>query len=232
MNAVEITEAWIKEVQRHGQRERAEPMEAYMRHQFPFLGLPKAARQEHQSVLWDKLKGLGPKGPEEIQALVDLLCNQDAREFQYTAMELAWKTRKQWPEDWPVYVYRRIQTKSWWDTVDWWAPRGLGNFLLDRGGGNCPAFEGILDHLHSHNNLWMKRSALILQLHWKDQTRFDWLRTLCLDHRQTKEFFLAKAMGWALRQYARTNPHAVQEFVGQHPELPNLTRREALKHLG
>ncbi|MFM7380739.1 MAG: DNA alkylation repair protein, partial [Bacteroidota bacterium] len=66
----------------------------------------------------------------------------------------------------------------------------------------------------------------------KDQTRFDWLSTMCLDHRQTKEFFLAKAMGWALRQYARTNPHAVQEFVGQHPELPNLTRREALKHLG
>ncbi len=232
MNGIKITKAWIMEVRNHGQTDRALPMEAYMRHQFPFLGLSKAARQNQQSVLWDRLKDFTPNSSEEVQEIVDLLCKQNAREFQYTAMELAWKYRKLWSGDWPEHVYRRIQSKSWWDTVDWWAPKGLGIYLLDRGGGNCPAFEGVLDHLHSHNNLWMNRSALILQLHWKDQTRFDWLCTLCLDHRQTKEFFLAKAMGWALRQYARTNPRAVLEFVGQHPELPNLTRREAIKHLG
>jgi 3-methyladenine DNA glycosylase AlkD len=206
-------------------------MKAYMRHQFPFLGLPKPARQAEQMRLWAALRESPPVSFNELCALLDELCRQAPREFQYTAMELAWKYRALWSGPWPEYVYRRIQSQSWWDTVDWWAPNGLGLYLLERGGGNSPEFEKIIEHLHTHSHLWMKRSALILQLRWKDQTRFDWLTTLCLDHRQTKEFFLAKAMGWALRQYARTNPNAVLEFVGQHPELPGLTRREALKHL-
>lgn len=232
MNCLEITQKWVKEVHRKGNPSTAVPMEAYMRHQFPFLGLPKAARQQEQTALWEALKKSPPCKSEELQETIDLLCDQNPREFQYTAMELAWKYRKLWSGTWTEHVYRRIQSKSWWDTVDWWAPKGLGIYLLERGGGNSPEFEGVMLHLHSHKNLWMKRSALILQLQWKDQTRFDWLTTLCLDHHQTKEFFLAKAMGWALRQYARTNPNAVLEFVSQHPELPNLTRREALKHLG
>jgi 3-methyladenine DNA glycosylase AlkD len=231
MNGLERTRAWIRQVHRVGDPARALPMEAYMRHQFPFLGLPRAQRQQVQLSLWEAFLDCPPSREEDILEIIDLLCRENPREFQYTAMEFAWKYRRLWSVAWPEHVYRRIQTQSWWDTVDWWAPKGLGLYLLKRGGGNSPEFAGVMDHLHSHNNLWMKRSALILQLHWKDHTRFDWLKTLCLDHRQTKEFFLAKAMGWALRQYARTNPNAVLEFVKQHPQLPNLTRREALKHL-
>lgn len=173
-----------------------------------------------------------------LASLIDVLWKEPEREFQYTAMELALRYREHWGDDWIERVYGWIQSKSWWDTVDWLAPKALGWYLLNqktstgrRSVPKTPLLEQVLAELHAHPNLWMQRSAFILQLDFREQTRFDLLSKMCLEKAVTKEFFLAKAMGWALRQYARQEPETVLTFVQSHPQLPALTRREAIKHL-
>jgi 3-methyladenine DNA glycosylase AlkD len=79
--------------------------------------------------------------------------------------------------------------------------------------------------------MWNSRTALIFQLSYKQQTDRSLLGALILSHAASKEFFLQKAIGWALRQYARTDADWVREFVAGHA-LPKLSKREALKHLG
>lgn len=257
---LEMLDSWIQHTRLHANAALAAPMAAYMRQQFPFLGLPGEARKRQQQDLWANLTRAGfvgvkgrqgtGSGPDQrtatlerhreassvLVSCIDLLWEQPEREFHYTAMELAWKYRVYWGDDWPVQVHRWIQSKSWWDTVDWWAPNGLGLYFLGSPADRKEASfrhraRDEMDFLHRHSNLWMQRSALIFQLKWKENTDFEWLCAMCLNTSGTKEFFLAKAMGWALRQHAKLNPTAVRHFVASNPQLPSLTRREALKHL-
>lgn len=235
---LKLTQAWIREVQAFRNPSTAWGMSAYMRHQFPFMGWPQALRRQHQASLWEALEPTNSIDLATLKTLMDALWKQPEREFQYTAMELALRCREAWTEGWLDLVYGWIQSKSWWDTVDWLAPKGLGWTLLHKKSNASRSMEvdqalleNVLARLHAHPNLWMQRSALILQLDFKDQTRFDLLCTMCLEKAGTKEFFLAKAMGWALRQYARHAPQEVRDFVYRNSQLPTLTRREALKHL-
>jgi len=235
---LKIVQAWIQEVQAYRNPSAAFGMSAYMRHQFPFMGWPQAQRRQHQASLWEVLDPNKPIALATLQAMMDELWKQPEREFQYTAMELALRYRQAWTEGWLDLVYGWIQSKSWWDTVDWLAPKGLGWCILHKETQasrktalDQTRLENVLALLHAHPNLWMQRSAFILQLDFKEHTRFDLLCNMCLEKAETKEFFLAKAMGWALRQYARHAPMEVMNFVHQNPQLPTLTRREALKHL-
>lgn len=239
-----LTLDWIRQSKTLGEPGKAIPMSAYMRHRFVFLGWPQAIRRQHQIRLWEGLqenqaasKG-EPMDSSILASLIDVLWKEPEREFQYTAMELALRYREHWGDGWIECVYGWIQSKSWWDTVDWLAPKALGWYLLNKKTStgrvtalNTPLLEQVLAELHAHPNLWMQRSAFILQLDFREQTRFDLLSKMCLEKAVTKEFFLAKAMGWALRQYARQEPETVLTFVQSHPQLPALTRREAIKHL-
>jgi 3-methyladenine DNA glycosylase AlkD len=84
----------------------------------------------------------------------------------------------------------------------------------------------------SSNNFWLNRTAIIVQLRCKHQTDTTFLETAILPHIHSKEFFIRKAIGWSLRQYARTNPKWVIDFVNQNDkQLSGLSKREALKHL-
>ena len=239
-----LTLDWIRQSKTQGDPDKAIPMSAYMRNHFDFLGWPQAIRRQHQHSLWVGLQEAGSAAKGEPQdgsipaSLIDALWQQPEREFQYTAMELALRYRDRWGDDWIERVYGWIQTKSWWDTVDWLAPKALGWYLLNKKTStgratalNTPLLEHVLAELHAHPHLWMQRSAFILQLDFREQTRFDLLSKMCLEKAATQEFFLAKAMGWALRQYARQEPETVLSFVRSHPQLPALTRREAIKHL-
>lgn len=118
-----------------------------------------------------------------------------------------------------------ILTRSWWDTVDGIAPNILGKFLQ-----NYPELRDpcLKDFIQS-DNIWLQRSTLLFQLRYKQDTDQDALFTLCESLSHSKEFFIQKAIGWALRQYAYTNKEAVYDFVDGH-SLSNLSKREALKH--
>jgi 3-methyladenine DNA glycosylase AlkD len=124
--------------------------------------------------------------------------------------------------DWAFW----ITEKSWWDTVDLLATRGVGVRLQ-----NAPELrQEVIDQWRNAPNMWLNRTCLLFQLHYKKQTDTSLLADLCHQYAGSKEFFIQKAMGWALRHYSRTDAQWVMNFVEQQP-LPALSKREALRLL-
>ncbi len=120
-----------------------------------------------------------------------------------------------------------IATKSWWDTVDLLAANVVGPLVAA-----TPALRSEMDRWLVSDDLWLARSALLHQLKWKGDTDADWLFAACLTRAGDTEFFLRKAIGWALREYSKTDAAAVRRFVSDHDaELSGLSKREALKWL-
>ena len=205
----------------HADPENAEGQKAYMRNQFDFLGIKSPIRKEIQQSFLRK-KNLPPK--EELENIVKSLWDKSQREFQYFALELADKyTRQVEAEDIILFEWM-VTHKSWWDTVDFVAPRLMGNYFK--------LFPDLRDKkveawLNSENR-WLMRSALLFQLKYNAK-----LDPLFLEHvinslLGSKEFFINKAIGWILRQYSKSHPQWVIDFINR-TNLDPLSRREALK---
>lgn len=128
------------------------------------------------------------------------------------------------PDD--VSALRRlIATKSWWDTVDTLAAWPVGS-IVER----HPAVVAVMDEWIVDDDIWLARTAMLHQLRFGQHTDVDRLFRYALRRADSQEFFVRKAIGWALRQYARTDPEAVRSFVAANEgRLSSLTRREALK---
>lgn len=199
------------------------PMIKYMKGHFDFYGVRSPKRKElFREIL--KSNGIPPQ-QLAIKIILDLM-NHPKREMNYAAIDLALRAQKIYsrPED-LQWIREIILTRSWWDTVDGIAPNILGKFLQ-----NYPELRDpcLKDFIQS-DNIWLQRSTLLFQLRYKQDTDQDILFTLCKSLSYSKEFFIQKAIGWALRQYAYTNKEAVYDFVEGH-SLSNLSKREALKH--
>jgi 3-methyladenine DNA glycosylase AlkD len=121
-----------------------------------------------------------------------------------------------------------IVDKSWWDTVDLIASNLAGMWLLDR---TAAQRKQIALQWAKDKHLWLNRTAIIFQLKYKTQTDTTLMFRIMEMHAGSKEFFIQKAIGWALRQYARTDAATVRAFVQAVPLKP-LSVREALKHIG
>jgi 3-methyladenine DNA glycosylase AlkD len=116
--------------------------------------------------------------------------------------------------------------KSWWDSIDALTGQVVGPLVL-----RFPELKKEMDRCSRHPNFWLRRSAILHQLAYKDQTDPERLFGYCLNNAANPEFFIRKAIGWALRQYAHTDPQAVYNFVDNHRDrLSPLSIREALKH--
>jgi 3-methyladenine DNA glycosylase AlkD len=201
---------------------RAVAMRAYMRNQFAFLGIPSPLRKAATKQAFTSL-GLKSK-PLEV-GLVKQLWVLPEREYQYVAIEyLHSKTKKLGLADFALLEFL-ITHKSWWDTVDGLAP--LVGILVLR----FPSLLEQLDGWAEHPNFWLRRVAMIHQLRFKSETDSNRLFAYALLNAADKEFFVRKAIGWALREYAKVKPYVVQDFILEHPEFSNLTKREALKGL-
>ena len=120
-----------------------------------------------------------------------------------------------------------IVTKSWWDTVDSLAGGTVG-FHFKR---FPDVREKYLAKWRSSENFWLRRTTILFQLNYKEETDFDLLCDIIRENLGSKEFFINKAIGWALRQHARVDSKAVKKFVMTTKELNPLSRREALKHI-
>ena len=206
---------------------RAVPMRAYMLNQFAFLGIGANARRE-------ALRGLpklsGWTAPE-LLTLAAQLWDLPEREFQYVAVDLLAKYHRQlWPES-VAHVLQLVQRKPWWDTVDGLA--GVVGDVLLRARANQPDVQRAMDACLSHPSLWVRRVAMLHQLGWKAQADESRLFHYALSLGSEPDFFIRKAIGWALRDHARNRPEAVRAFLAQHADrLSGLTRREAGKYLG
>ncbi|AYY71362.1 DNA alkylation repair protein [Listeria monocytogenes] len=200
----------------------APPMEAYMKNQFTFLGIRAGERKKLVAAY---LKENG--APQDLLGFTIALFAEEEREFQYVAIDLLSRYGKKQPSE-AIKVYEQlIVTKSWWDTVD-----GLAGTVVSNHFKLYPELIPTYNEAWINgDNIWLARTAILFQLKYKEKTDVDLLFSNCEKWLDSKEFFIQKAIGWALRQYAKVDSGAVRQFVNSHSLAP-LSRREALKHVG
>jgi 3-methyladenine DNA glycosylase AlkD len=169
------------------------------------------------------MRALKGSGADTLLAHANALWQLEAREYQYAALDLLAMHWKEFNSTHIPALMALVQDKSWWDTVD--ALAGIiGDILRNQ--------HDYMDQALRDNNMWVRRIALLHQLGWRDKTDQQRLFNYCLTLAHEKEFFIQKAIGWALRDYARHSPDAVRIFTHKEKErLAPLSFREANKHL-
>lgn len=214
-----------KEFERYKDETKAGPMTKYMRDQFPFLGISSPERKQLAKVFFQQV---GLPEIQQLEEVLDALWELPEREFQYVGLMLLDKLQHGIGLEQMPFLEQLIVRKSWWDTVDYLAPYGVGGILL-----RYP--EAIADwnaKWIKSDNIWLQRTAIIFQLRYKDQTDAELLFSNILRRRDSKEFFVQKAMGWALREYSKVRSEEVKEFIDENADtLPPLTKREWLRVL-
>ncbi len=194
---------------------------AYMRDQFPFIGIKKP---ERSFVFKSIYKEYGQC--EDWFEVCSELFAMPEREFQYAAMDYLMSAQKCWDKRLPELIDRWVDEQSWWDVVDVLGPKVLGAYFL--------RFPGERDvwvaRWMASPVFWHQRLCILFQLGYKSKTDLELLSAVILSLRTSKEFFIQKAIGWILRQYARTNADWVNEFVAENELMP-LSQRKALKHI-
>ncbi|PEZ06055.1 DNA alkylation repair protein [Bacillus sp. AFS018417] len=218
-----FTESLQKHFEAHRNREKAEPMERYMKNHFPFLGIQTPERKQLFREVSQNTEA--PKGAE-LPVILRELWALPEREFQMLALTLLDKYRKHLKETHLPLLEELITTKSWWDSVDMLASHFVGLILA----AHPHLIEPYVQKWMASNNMWLQRTCLLFQLKYKEKTDMKLLFSLIEQLSHSKEFFIQKAIGWVLREYAKTNPKAVWEFVQTHHLAP-LSKREAIKHI-
>ena len=204
--------------------ENAVAMAKYMRNLFSFFGIKTGERRRIFKEIWKKNKNEVEKNSREIALK---LYSKPQRELQYCGIEILMKQLKGNYKKEDIHLIEKlITTNSWWDSVDTIAKYILGEYLLEF------AFEteNVIERFSNSENMWLNRSAILYQLGYKQKTNFDLLQSECEKHKNSNEFFIQKAIGWALREYAKTNPLAVINYV-TNTNLKPLSRKEALKNI-
>ena len=205
--------------------ERAAAMAAYMRNQFPFLGIQSPA----QRTLSREVLAETPRpGEDDLRAIALGCWALPEREYQYFACGLLRRYARACSERFIGTARTLIVTKSWWDTVDALAAHLVGPLVARH-----PDLVSTMDDWIADENLWLARTAILHQLGYKEATDPGRLFRYCTAQAGHSDFFVRKAIGWALREYAKTDPAAVRAFVRSHDSrLSGLSVREALKNVG
>jgi 3-methyladenine DNA glycosylase AlkD len=204
--------------------QRAEAMGAYMRGQFPFLGLMTTRRR---ALSREVLAGVPRPTEGDLRGCALACWALDEREYQYFAADWLRRHAPICSAGFLDTVEALVTTKSWWDTVDPLAAHVVGPIVASH-----PGTVARMDDWLRDDNLWLARTAILHQLGYAERTDADRLFRYCLARADHRDFFVRKAIGWALRQYAKSNPDAVRAFVTAHERaLAPLSVREARKNL-
>lgn len=219
--------AWVqREFETQQDPEKAIAMTAYMKNRFPFWGIQAPAQERIAKQRYPHLKAWVTADWLGETAL--LLYKQPQREFHYFAVGLLRKFHDRLPASFLPTVEQLVITHSWWDTIDPLAYRITGSLVL-----RFPELLPTIDLYSRHENLWLRRVAILHQLDFKQKTDVERLFRICTLNAASTEFFIQKAIGWALREYAKTDHAAVIDYVREnHDRLANLSKREGLKHTG
>jgi 3-methyladenine DNA glycosylase AlkD len=204
--------------------ENAVAMSKYMKNNFLFFGIKTEDRRRVFKTIWAANQ---KKIFENTREIALELYSKPERELQYCALEMVIKNLKNnYIKEDIILIEKLIITNSWWDSVDVIAKFVLGDYLIQ-----FPTeTETVIARFSNSDNMWLNRSAILFQLGYKTKTNFELLKSVCEKHKTSKEFFIQKSIGWALREYAKTNPEAVKDFV-LNCNLKKLSEKEALKNL-
>ncbi|MGW0118611.1 DNA alkylation repair protein [Streptomyces sp. NPDC003327] len=203
---------------------RAQEMVAYMKGAAPFLGIRTPERRALSRAVLDGV----PSPDENDCAAVALRCFAlPEREYHYFAVDYLRRHVRRCSSAFLPVAHHLVTTDSWWDTVDHLAAHVVGGLVAAD-----PALVTHMDAWIDDEDLWVARTALLHQLRFKEDTDADRLFAYCLRRASHPDFFVRKAIGWSLREYAKTAPGEVRAFVAAHgSRLSPLSVREALKNL-
>ena len=198
-------------------------MKAYMLNKFDFFGIKTP---ERDLIVKSYLKNNTVSNSKELELVIKELWEFPQREMQYFAIDVFAGHKKLWTTSSIKLIEHCIINKSWWDTVDGIASDWLGFYFK--------LFSEqtflISSQWNKSNDIWLQRSSILFQKSYKKNTDTALLASYILNCKDNKEFFIRKAIGWALREYSKTNPDWVINFVANH-KLSALSEKEALKRI-
>lgn len=202
--------------------QKAPQMKAYMKNQFEFLGVQSPALKEINALYLPKHKSVHELDWE----FVDACWANTYRELQYIALSYLGRNENLLEVSHIPKIQDLIVHKSWWDTVD--SIVHLVGVLVRKN----PELKQLMISWSLDENLWIRRTAIEHQLGMKNETDTGLMEIILTNNFGTKEFFINKAIGWALREYSKTNPSWVREFLENHrPQMASLSIREAEKYV-
>ena len=200
----------------------AESMSKYMQDKFRFLGVRGATRTE----IYKKYFPDARKTKTIDWDFVENCWNKEEREFQYVVVYYLKAMQKFLKREDISRLKYLIVTKSWWDTVDLLA-KVIGSLII-----RIKGYDQIMLEWSKDSNIWLRRVAILYQLSLKDKVDEQILDNILVNNLGDNEFFINKAIGWALRDYSKFNPEWVREFIKKNKDnMANLSIREASKYL-
>ena len=218
MNLLEIIDC----LEARADNARALDMSKYMKNKFEFFGVGASVRNE----IWKPYFKEAKKTKKIDWNFIEICFKHDKRECQYTAAYYLKYMQRFLVEDDISKLKELVLTKSWWDTVDI-LDKVIGSIIYN----NKNLYPIILEW-SKDDNIWLRRVAIDHQLLRKENTDEQLLEKILINNLNHKEFFVNKAIGWALRDYSKTNPQWVRNFIEVHKEnMASLSIREASKYL-
>ena len=200
----------------------AESMSKYMQDKFRFLGVRGASRTE----IYKKYFPEARKSKEIDWEFIENCWNKEEREFQYVVVYYLKAMQKFLKREDISRLKYLIVTKSWWDTVDLLA-KVVGSLVI-----RIEGYDQIMLEWSKDSNMWLKRVAILYQLSLKEKVDEIILDKILVNNLGDSEFFINKAIGWALRDYSKYNPEWVKEFIRKNKDnMANLSIREASKYI-
>ncbi|MCP5455459.1 MAG: DNA alkylation repair protein [Thermotogae bacterium] len=203
--------------------ENAAAMKKYMGNRFEFIGIKKPER----ALLSKEFLKEKKKDNKADWHMIFELYSLEEREFQYLAIDYLSVVKKILVFEDIINIQELITEKSWWDTSD-----SIDNIVAHMALSDPGIKRDIISKWVKSDNVWLKRVSILFQLKYKENTDTDFLKYAVSENYGTNEFFVDKAIGWALREYSKTNPGWVRDFITQNREdLSSLSYREAVKYI-
>lgn len=197
-------------------------MERYMQDKFRFLGVRGATRTE----IYKKYFPDARKSKAIDWDFIENCWNKEEREFQYVVVYYLKAMQRFLKREDISRLKYLIVTKSWWDTVDLLA-KVVGSLVI-----RIEGYDQIMLEWSKDSNIWLKRVAILYQLSLKDKVDKQILDKILVNNLGDNEFFINKAIGWALRDYSKFDPEWVREFIKKNRDnMANLSIREASKYI-
>lgn len=212
-----------REFPKHKDGNRAEGAFNYMKGIAPFIGIDAPTRRR---ILKEIFKELPEPTSDQLGKTAIALMKLPQREYHYAAYDLIEYFIEFADETFlDKYAEKLITSTPWWDTVD-----GLGTAMLSPLTILYPN-KKLIEKWNKSSDIWLIRSSIQHQRGRRKQTNVSYLLELCQRHADSKEFFIVKAIGWALRDISRFNKPAVREFLKKNPNLGSVAVKEAKRYL-
>lgn len=201
--------------------EYAEKMAGYMRDKFDFFGIKAQPRRKATRKF---MRQENRPNYDKLERVVKKFWQLPEREYQYFAQELLQRYTRIFEKNIIELFEYMITHKSWWDTIDIISKKLVGEYFQKFPEERDQYIEKWLNS----DNIWLQRTTLLFQLGYKEETDEELLFDIIDELKDIDEFFIQKAIGWALREYSRIDPDRVKQFI-ENTELSALSKREGSK---